>query len=182
MNDTLKQLEETLASFQLNNITPQKIQRELTSYYSNKDLSPLMITTGLYFFHMKRWMKHFNQGNLLIIDGERFLRDPGSIIEEVQDFLRLPKLIWKEDFAINPQTGYFCYLKITKEYWMQQISEYAVLDSLQCLNDTTKGRTRKKSHDELSESTLVQLRNFYKPYNDQFFNLISKKFDWEYYQ
>ena len=155
------------------------MQQHLSSYY-DKDRTKLLITNGLYFFHMQRWMNFLNQGNLMIIDGERLVRDPGPIIEEVQEFLGLPKLLWKEDFAINPHTGFYCYQKVTEEDWVQNLSKHTdIFDTLQCLS-STKGRTRKKLHEQPGKFTLDKLKQFYKPYNEKFFELIGIKFDWNY--
>ena len=113
----------------------------------------------------------------MIIDGERFVREPGPIIEEVQEFLGLSKLVWKQDFAKNLDTGFFCYRKITTEYLVRKSANSTFLGSLQCLSKT-KGRTRMKSRDECTKSTLQKLKQFYKPYNEKFNKLVQKKFYW----
>jgi len=178
VDEAMTKVDRELTSLMTRKVSPQSIQKQFSSYYKKKDLSSLPILTGLYFFHIQRWLKAFNRTNLMVIDGERFLINPGAIVEEVQDFLGLPKLVWKEDFVKNPETGFFCYRKVTQNYVEKKLFGKPVTDSLQCLKNS-KGRTRMKSRGKVKQSTFLKLKNFYKPYNDKFFQLIGEKFNWD---
>ena len=153
------------------------MQKQLSSHYKKKDLAPLPIMTGLYFIHVQRWLKAFNRTNLMIVDGERFLADPGAVVEEMQGFLGLPKLVWKEDFVKNQETGFFCFRKLTPDYLDKKLSGKAFAESLKCLTKA-KGRTRQKAGEQPNKSVLLKLKQFYQPYNKQFFKLIGEEFDW----
>ena len=153
------------------------IRTQLSNYYT-KDTASILISTGLYYYHIQRWLKFYNESNLIIVDGEDFLKNPGKIVEQVQSFLGLPKLVWKEDFVRHPRTGFYCYRKFSENDLKQNrnVSESEFIESLRCLGKS-KGRTR-MGLQKPSNHTMEQLRSFYKPYNEKFFNLIGKKFDW----
>ena len=115
----------------------------------------------------------------MIIDGDDFIKNPGEIIEQVEDFIRIPKLIWKEDFVKNPKTGFFCYRRFTETYMNKSLvmSEDEMVATLSCLHGENKGRTRMGRH-KPNNNTMNQLREFYRPYNKAFFNLVGKNYSW----
>ncbi|XP_077976109.1 heparan sulfate glucosamine 3-O-sulfotransferase 3B1-like isoform X2 [Styela clava] len=59
-----------------NNITLKNVM----SSYKN-DYATTLLTTGLYSIHLPRWINTFNSSNLLILNGEKMIEDPGHQAE-----------------------------------------------------------------------------------------------------
>ena len=173
LNTYLPKVQHMIQKLQDANKEPVNIQKELTNVYYN-DPAKQILTTGLYYYHIQRWFRVFNNSNLMMIDGENFLKNPGPIIEQVQEFLNLPKLVLKEDFAKNPKTGFFCYRKFTEEIMNKTsvLPEKEFVQSLSCLSDA-KGRTRMGLKTP-SNSSIERLQKFYEPHHKAFYNLIGK--------
>jgi len=138
------------------------------------DYASTIITSGMYYYHITKWLKLFNQTQLMIIDGEKYLQDPGTILEKVQEFIGVPKLLWKEDFVKHPETDFFCYREMTEKE-LDDMSAKANI-SLQCL-PKEKGRSRNGVVTMSNESRAL-LQEFYAPYNKMFYDAIGKTFTW----
>ena len=102
------------------------VQKQLTNIYGDGPAKQIL-TIGLYYYHIQRWFRVFNNSNLMIINGEDFLQNPGPIIERIQEFLNLPKLILKEDFVKNPKIGFFCCsrpnLRLKPDFFIMEINQ-----------------------------------------------------------
>lgn len=53
---------------------------------------PLVVRRGVYQPQLERWMTHVPRERMLIIQSERWFRDPPVVMAEVCDFLELPRL------------------------------------------------------------------------------------------
>ena len=125
-----------------------------------------ILTSGLYYYNLKPWKKRFNSSNLMIVDGDEWMDNPGTIIEEVQNYLKIPKLVWKEDFVRNPNNGFFCYKNINKPK-----------ETMICLGKE-KGRTRKGVR-KMSNKAVFELKQMYAPFNEKLFKLTNRVFNWD---
>ena len=105
-----------------------KIYRESLIKAHQTKYQSTILTTGYYALHLSRWLEYFNSSNLMVINGDEMIKFPGEIIENVQDFLGLPKLILKRDFVRDPNTKFFCL-------------KHPIRKTLSCLGDA-KMRTR----------------------------------------
>ncbi|CAK8684516.1 unnamed protein product [Clavelina lepadiformis] len=129
----------------------------------NKHFLNHILTVGLYALHLKRWFPYYDQSNLMIIDGGKLLSDPGPIIEEIQDFYDLPKLLLKEDYVRDPDTNYFCF-KDWKTGELRRLPK-------------SKQRTR-NGNAKLTDEETVRLKSFYKTHNEALFKMLNRTFNW----
>jgi Sulfotransferase domain len=53
---------------------------------------PLVVRRGIYQPQLERWLTHFPRERILVIQSERWFRDPPGVMAEVCDFLGLPRL------------------------------------------------------------------------------------------
>jgi len=49
------------------------------------------IKTGMYFYQIKAWSKLFGENRLLVLKSEDFFKNPKTIVDQIQDFVGLPK-------------------------------------------------------------------------------------------
>ena len=141
-----------------------KIYGDMTNI-CRRDYQASILTCGLYYYNLKPWKEQFNSSNLMIIDGDKWMDNPGTLIEEVQNYLKIPKLVWKEDFVRNPKNGFFCYKNINKSN-----------ETMICLGKE-KGRTRKGAR-KMSDEAIFKLNQLYAPFNEKLFKLTNRVFDW----
>ncbi|CAK8684515.1 unnamed protein product [Clavelina lepadiformis] len=126
-----------------------------------KDYLTHIITTGFYALHLQRWFKYFNETNLMVIDSEAMLQDPGSVIEEVQEFLKLPKVLLKQDYVKEEDSGYFCY-----KNWRDE-------NKLDCL-PSAKRRTR-NGNKSLPPDVTSKLQGLFQSHNEALFKMLGRK-------
>lgn len=139
------------------------------------DYATTILTAGLYYYKLQPWLKLFNNSNLMIIDGDKWLENPGLLIEDVQDFLGLPKLLWKGDFIKNPDNGFYCY-KNQNEILSYSEESNDRTSRLKCMRKG-KGRSRNGAR-KMTNQTISKLKNLYAPYNQKLFRLLNRSFDW----
>ena len=52
---------------------------------------PLVVRRGIYQPQIERWLTHFPDDQLMVIQSERWFRDPPGVMDEVCDYLGLPR-------------------------------------------------------------------------------------------
>jgi hypothetical protein len=72
--------------------------------YFNSDI----LNHGLYYKHVRQWLRYFPLEQFLFINGERFRHEPNVEIEKVQTFLNLDLIIQKSHFVLNEKRGVYC--------------------------------------------------------------------------
>lgn len=142
----------------------------------------LLFGDGVYIANIKRWLHVFSPDRFLIIDGEEIFKDPGPVIEQLQDFLPIPKLLLRKDFVRHPKTGLYClrpWWNSTYDFSAEYRQDPTWGDGLYCLVKS-KGKTR--SHNAaypFPQHLKITLQKFYQPYNDMLYKLLGRKFLWQ---
>ena len=121
------------------------------------------IKLGIYVKFLKSWLRYFKLSQLLFISGERLILNPAVEMERVQHFLRLQTVIDANYFYFNETKGFPC----VRKYFLRN-SNYT-----RCL-----GKTKGRSHPEINETIIHRLRDFYRPFNEHFFQLVNFDFGW----
>ncbi|XP_076825153.1 heparan sulfate glucosamine 3-O-sulfotransferase 3B1-like [Clavelina lepadiformis] len=119
-----------------------------------------IVSTGIYVMFMQEFYDRYDQQDILILSGEELRNDPGSSLEKLQTFLDVKQAITNEMFFKNRQTGFYCIR-------LQQYPEVCKLP-------------RKTNEPTLSadKESINNLKEFYKKYNKQLFNLTRREFKW----
>ena len=123
------------------------------------------VNIGMYSKHLINWLQYFPRMQMLFLDGNKFIKNPVPGIIKVQKFLNLPVLLNEESFIYNKTKGFFCAKNIS--------GSSSTVAEAKCLGDS-KGRT----HPRVKDSALRKLKEFYKPLNEKFFEIIGQTFDW----
>ena len=123
----------------------------------NMQYPPLI--RSVYHMYMENWLRRFNLSHFHIVDGDRFIKDPYSEIQQVETFLGLSHRIKKENFYFNESRGFYCIRNETRE---------------KCLSPS-KGR----AHPHVDSYVKDKLKEFFRPFNARFFELVKRKFDWD---
>ncbi|KAK2145506.1 hypothetical protein LSH36_677g02018 [Paralvinella palmiformis] len=122
----------------------------------NMQYSPLV--RSVYHMYMENWLRRFDLKQFHIINGDNLIKDPYSEIRLIEDFLGLSHRIKKKNFYFNESRGFFCIRNETRD---------------KCLA-ASKGR----EHPLIDSYVRDKLKQFFRPFNERFFELIQRRFDW----
>lgn len=122
--------------------------------------SPLWI--GLYALHLQRWLDCFPLSQIHLVSGERLISDPAGELGKVQDFLGLQRIVTDKHFYFNKTKGFPCLKKPEGS------------SKPHCL-----GKTKGRPHAPIDPEVLQQLRDFYRPHNERFYQLTGQDFGWQ---
>ncbi|XP_011644428.1 heparan sulfate glucosamine 3-O-sulfotransferase 6 [Pogonomyrmex barbatus] len=125
------------------------------------DTSWVPLKIGVYVRHLERWLQYFPLSQFLFVSGERLIADPVMEITRVQDFLGLKRVICEKHFYFNATKGFPCLLK----------SEDRATPH--CL-----GKNKGRSHPYIDPMAVQRLRDFYRPFNQRFYQLAGMDFGW----
>nr|CAH7744516.1 unnamed protein product [Callosobruchus chinensis] len=98
---------------------------------------------------------------LLFVSGERLVVDPAVELKRVQDFLGLKRVVTEKHFYFNTTKGFPCLFKSEGH------------SAPHCL-----GKTKGRNHPYVNPSVLQRLRDFYRPFNNHFYQMTGINFGW----
>uniref|UniRef100_A0A8C4ZDJ5 Sulfotransferase n=1 Tax=Gadus morhua TaxID=8049 RepID=A0A8C4ZDJ5_GADMO len=126
------------------------------------DVSWNAIRIGLYALHLECWLRHFPLEQIHFVSGERLITDPAGELGRVQDFLGLKRIVTDKHFYFNRTKGFPCLKK----------PESSV--SPRCL-----GKSKGRTHVQIDREAVEQLRDFYRPHNVRFYEMVGFDFRWD---
>ncbi|CAH1967906.1 unnamed protein product [Acanthoscelides obtectus] len=119
------------------------------------------IKLGIYSRYLSRWLKFFPLSQLLFVSGERLVVDPAIELKRVQDFLGLKRVVTEKHFYFNTTKGFPCLFKSEGN------------SAPHCL-----GKTKGRNHPYVNPAVLQRLRDFYRPFNNHFYQMTGIHFGW----
>ncbi|KAM3860116.1 heparan sulfate glucosamine 3-O-sulfotransferase 2-like [Diretmus argenteus] len=126
------------------------------------DTSWNAIRIGLYVLHLENWLRYFPLAQIHFVSGERLITDPAGELARVQDFLGLKRIVTDKHFYFNRTKGFPCLKKPESS------------SSPRCL-----GKSKGRTHVQIDREAIEQLRDFYRPYNVKFYEMVGHDFRWE---
>ena len=125
----------------------------------NKSVS--IVKGSIYSDIITHWLENFPPEQILFVDGHNLENNPSEELRLVEDFLEIGTYFDSNRFAYNVTKGKPCLKSHTGE--------------MKCLHDS-KG----KNHPELTETARTILQDYYRPFNERFFEMINRTFNWGY--
>lgn len=119
------------------------------------------VDRGKYIVHLRKWLKFFPLSQIHIMDGGALKREPVDGMQRVEHFLGLPPLLGPSNFYYNATKGFYCRVLFSAS-------------RPSCL-----GKSKGRKHPHLNDTVKALLYDFYRPYNEEFFEAIGRRFDWE---
>ncbi|XP_075156513.1 heparan sulfate 3-O sulfotransferase-B [Haematobia irritans] len=119
------------------------------------------VKIGVYARYLEKWLQYFPLTQLLFISGERLIMDPAYEIGRVQDFLGLKRVVTEKHFYFNATKGFPCLFKSEAR------------STPHCL-----GKTKGRNHPHIEEAAIERLRDFYRPFNNKFYEMTGINFAW----
>ena len=130
--------------------------------FTTEQFETTLVIDSLYVLHLRNWLQYFPMKQLLVLNGEEFIKNPYNEIKQVEEFLELTPFITKEHFVYDSTKKFHC-LNINLEK----------NNAIKCLQKK-KGRT----HPFIEPNVLEKLKVIFKPYDNDFFDSISKEPFW----
>lgn len=125
-----------------------------------------IVTTGLYVNHLRRWLKYFPLEQIHFVSGEELVKNPVNEMKSVEKFLGLKPFIDESLYYLNETKGFPCLVAVSQESNDREAKSG-------CLSET-KGRP----HPTINEDVVTLLRDFYRPFNIEFYKAVGKNFGW----
>ncbi|XP_034049690.1 heparan sulfate glucosamine 3-O-sulfotransferase 2-like [Thalassophryne amazonica] len=120
------------------------------------------IRIGLYALHLENWLRYFPLAQIHFVSGERLITDPAGELARVQDFLGIKRIVTDKHFYFNRTKGFPCLKKPESS------------SSPRCL-----GKSKGRTHVQIDRDAIELLRDFYRPYNVRFYEMVGHDFKWE---
>ena len=117
------------------------------------------IRRSVYHRHMERWLKWFPLSQFHFVSGENLVKNPTEELEKVEKFLGLEHKLTKDHFYFNETRGFYCMHLKQKE---------------KCL-----AKSKGRQHPFVDEETVQKLRDFFRPHNEKFYQLVGINFGWQ---
>ena len=124
------------------------------------------VKKSIYVVHLRRWLQYFPPDQLHVVNGDRFIRKPWQELRKVEQFLGISHEIQEELFFFNATKGFHCVVQKIPSSPSNQTKEKCLAKS--------KGRP----HPKVSIEVVRKLRNFFSPFNYEFYTLIGRDFGW----
>ena len=140
-------------------VNSAKLSATSTNDEHNCEGTQHIITTSMYATSLKKWIDVFGVDKILIIDGDNFVANPAQELRKAEQFIGLEPKIQPSDFYYDKQKKFYC---IREE------------GRIGCMSEK-KGRP----HPAMENSTRRLLKDFFKPYNEEFYKLIGRTFPWD---
>ncbi|XP_016410067.1 heparan sulfate glucosamine 3-O-sulfotransferase 2 [Sinocyclocheilus rhinocerous] len=126
------------------------------------DTSWNAIRIGMYILHLENWLQYFRLSQIHFVSGERLITDPAGELGRVQDFLGLKRIITDKHFYFNRTKGFPCLKKPESS------------SQPRCL-----GKSKGRTHIQIDQEVIEQLREFYRPFNVKFYEMVGHDFRWD---
>ena len=124
-----------------------------------------LISTGIYVDYLKRWLQYFPLEQIHFINGEELVKNPVNEMQIVENFLNLKPFIDDDLFYYNKTKGFLCLVPDPAN------KKEGVHTG--CLSES-KGRP----HPTINEDVITLLRDFYRPLNEEFYQVVGRSFGW----
>ena len=170
VRDPVKRLVSDYNQFRMKNLDQNQTYPELEElvFTANGEVNTQYppVRRSIYHDHMKRWLNHFPIDQIHIVNGDAFIKKPWQELEKVEDFLQIDPIINENNFFFNTTKGFYCGRDIRiKGVWS-------------CVKEKCLSKAKGRPKPPLKKGTVSQLTEFFKPHNNQFYELINQTFSW----
>lgn len=132
----------------------------------------LILADGFYAVHHDAWLRHFSPDQLLVVNGNNFLRNPWVPLKRIQSFLGIEHQITRESFIVpvdaDGTSGIPCFIEPGQE-------------EANCIGkgESEKGRSLDK---KFTEDVGAALHELFRPFDEYYAHQIlqRKTFDWNF--
>ena len=137
-----------------------KFEDCIIGYDGNINSSCKYIRKSNYQKFMIYWLNVFPLTQIHVVNGTMLKDDPAAVLKDVEKFLCIPPYIEEDHFVENIKTGFKCLRKEKS-------------GKMDCLS-----RKKGRRHPFVKKSVVSLLKEYFRPRNIKFYNMIGQKFNW----
>jgi len=148
----------------------QELNRSIEKIFNTTEDGQRVVNTNakavqasIYSECLKRYLQYFPSQQILIIEAMELKTDPVSVFDRVQTFLGVRLFDVEPHLIRNNNTGFYCF------------KESASSKNAACF-DRSRGR-KPTNNTSVSEADTNILVNFFRPYNEELFQIIQKRYE-----
>ena len=142
-------------------------------FWSEKPHDRCVINFSNYADDIRQVYDLFPKDQLLVLSEDDMERDPLSVLKEAEEFLQLRPAFTNDMFVFDKTKGFHCFNTRSKLFprvlRLVQVNRFTG-----CL-----GRDKGREHPEIGEEYMEHLREVIRPLNEDLFELIGKRFEWD---
>ena len=142
-------------------------------FWSEKPHDRSVINFSNYAKDIRHAYNLFPKDQLLVLSEDDMERDPLSVLKEAEEFFQLRPAFTNDMFVFDKTKGFHCFNTRSKLFprvlRLVQVNRFTG-----CL-----GRDKGREHPEIGEEYMEHLREVIRPLNEDLFDLIGKRFEWE---
>ncbi|MDM8557430.1 sulfotransferase domain-containing protein [Candidatus Parabeggiatoa sp. HSG14] len=117
------------------------------------------LSKGIYIDHLRRWLDVFPRQQILFLKSEELYTDPQTVLQNTLEFLELPQWTLAKYEKYNAYGQHFALVNSAK---------------------TNAGKkSDSKEYEKMDSAVRQQLVDYFKPYNEQLYELLGVDFDWD---
>ena len=132
----------------------QTLEQLVFTHSGELNVAYAPVVASMYDLHLERWYRYFPREQILVLDGEKFSKDPLPTLRECENFLGIPNKI-NETMFVKGDKGYYCQ------------------------KDSACPKSKGVNHKAYDKDFLNKLRRLYAPHVKRTFILIGQEFDWD---
>lgn len=114
---------------------------------------------------LERYLKVFPREQIMVIEANEFKTNPAVVFNSVTSFLGLKTIPVERYFVFNEAKGFYC------------IRFHSDINKIACFPDC-RGR---RNSVQLKPRTKHLLKEYFSPHNEKFFQLLGKRYDWQFH-
>ena len=142
---------------------PDSFEETIMTPTGDIDFGHELLQRSLYSIQLRRWLNYFKMDQIHIVDGDNFILNPADELNKIEKFLGIRQYFTQSLFIYNKDTGFFCLYS----------QEFGGPKACLVANQGRK-------HRDISPDVLERLKMFYKPYNEEFFEITGQYFAWDF--
>ena len=139
-----------------------------------------LINPGLYFYHIRRYLRHFRRDQILILDNAALANRPEESLREVFDFLGLaqPASTWVTPDVFQRVCPRFFGITAAKTYHAKATPDQLSTSAQQLMGRLGSGTKPCEEYTAMSAWARARLAVFYEPHNQRLFHLLGRNLSW----
>lgn len=116
----------------------------------------------------ENWLKFFKRGQIHIVDGDIFTKNPVPELNKIEEFLNVSRFFSDKNVVFNKEKGFYC--SITPKVSAEKDQNLFVT---KCA-----GGSKGHVHPNVSSTVADKIKELLRPYNERFYELAGIRYDW----
>lgn len=137
-----------------------------------------MVKASDYSQHFLTWLKLFPFQRIHIVDGDNLTKQPFKEVSAVEQFLDIGTYFKDKDFIFNSSKGFYCFKQDPSSLNSDSVKLSGPVTVTEPEEMFCLGKKKGVQHVDVSDILIQFFKQYFKPYNEKFYQISKRKFDW----